>query len=124
MKELESAKVWKEAEIYRVEFCKIDRKIVLKDSEDIFNARMELADKGDECQLVLADIKNVSQTDREARNFAKKTIMIKHTKALALIVGGPISKVLGNFFIGFNKGAFPVKLFTNGEEAKTWLRSF
>ena len=123
MKELESSRVWKEEGFYRLVFNKMDRKIVLKDSEEIFNARMELAEAADECQLVLADIRNAPQTDRGARDFAKKPIMIKHTKALALIVGGPFSRVLGNFFIGFNKGAYPVKLFTDESDAKDWLLS-
>ena len=44
------------------------------------------------------------------------------TQALALLVDNQLSRLLGNFFVGFQKGQYPVKLFTSTEKAKHWLR--
>ncbi|MDH5682649.1 MAG: hypothetical protein OEZ36_13750 [Spirochaetota bacterium] len=33
----------------------------------------------------------------------------------------PISRVIGNFFLGLNRPLFPVKLFTEKNEASKWL---
>ena len=41
----------------------------------------------------------------------------------ALLISSPLSKMIGNFFIGFNKTKFPAKLFTNKKEAVEWLSS-
>lgn len=64
-------------------------------------------------QLVLADIRTNPQPEREARDFAKKARMNATTQALALLVDNQLSRLLGNFFVGFQKGKYPVKLFTS-----------
>jgi len=42
------------------------------------------------------------------------------TKA-ALIVTSPISRIIGNFFLGLNKPLKPTRLFTSREEGLKWL---
>ena len=44
--------------------------------------------------------------------------------AIALLVGSPLSRVIGNFFVGLNRSTFPLRLFTSEEEAIAWLRTF
>ena len=48
----------------------------------------------------------------------------KYLTAAALIIANPVSRIIGNFFMGLNKTAFPFQLFTNQEEALKWLKSF
>ena len=74
-------------------------------------------------QLVLADIRKNPNPDKDARDFAKNDQMNKATQALALIIGNKLSRLLGNFFLGFHKGKYPTKLFTSPEKAKEWLLS-
>jgi len=48
-------------------------------------------------------------------------MMIGCTKAMAIVVGGVVSTVLGNFFLLFSQELYPVKTFYNSDEAMTWL---
>ena len=109
--------------IVHMSFLHKNMPIKLKDSENIYKGRMTLTD-GLQDQLLLVDLRNNPRPDIEARNYAKSKEVIDSTKAMAAIVGGALSKILGNFFIGFNKGSFPVKLFTNKEDAIIWLLKF
>jgi hypothetical protein len=49
---------------------------------------------------------------------------LKVSQAVALLMGSPVSRVLGNLYLGLNKPPIPTRLFTSEEEAKVWLRSF
>ena len=98
-------------------------KMTVEDSRKIYEGRMQLANK-DSKQLIIADLRTNPNPDRGAREFTKSTEMVNTTKTMALLVGGPISKMLGNFFIGFNKGDFPVRLFTEKEKAINWLKKY
>lgn len=44
--------------------------------------------------------------------------------AVALIVKSPLSRAIGNFFLGLNKTPLPTKLFTSENHAITWLKTF
>jgi hypothetical protein len=43
---------------------------------------------------------------------------------VALLVGSPMSRAIGNFFIGLNKPLIPTRLFVSEPEALAWLRGF
>ena len=43
--------------------------------------------------------------------------------AAALIVDSPLSRLLGNFFLGINKPKMPVRLCKNEDEALEWIAS-
>ena len=60
--------------------------------------------------------------DRESRNYASGKEVSKITEAMALLIKSPVSKVLGNIFLGINKPPYPTKLFTDKEEAIKWLK--
>ena len=44
--------------------------------------------------------------------------------AVALLIGSPMSRVIGNFYLGFNRPQTPTRLFTDTDEAEAWLRTF
>lgn len=70
---------------------------------------------------LLCDLTNVVRMTRECRtHFASAQHAATFSRA-ALIVTSPISKVIGNFFLGLNKPVKPTRLFTNKEEALRWL---
>lgn len=70
---------------------------------------------------LLGDIRGAKSITREARQYAEKSIV---ATASAILVGSPVSKVLGNFVIKIHKSKIPVKLFTSEDEAINWLKGF
>ena len=44
--------------------------------------------------------------------------------AVALIVGSPLSRMMGEFFLTVNKPRFPMRLFGDEGSAVTWLETF
>lgn len=74
---------------------------------------------------LLVDIRAIKSQTSEARDYYTGAEGAACYSAVAVLIGSPISRLLGNFFIGFNKQAFaPVKLFTSEAEAMAWLKTF
>ena len=72
----------------------------------------------------LVDLRNVRWMQREARaHFSGPETAIVQSAA-ALIIASPLSRAIGNFFLGFNKPLFPTRLFTSETEALEWLKGF
>jgi hypothetical protein len=70
---------------------------------------------------LLCDLTNVVKMTQECRqHFASVEHAATFSRA-ALIVTSPISKVIGNFFLGLNKPVKPTRLFTSKEEGHKWL---
>lgn len=67
---------------------------------------------------VLADLRTVAAVDREARMvFASSPA----TSRQALLVGSPLSRTIGNFFLILSRPTVPVKLFDDEAAAIAWL---
>lgn len=90
-------------------------------------ANIELRKKiqKDEKMLVFADVQGVWQFSDQARAFAAEKQVNDLTEAMAVITGYSIPlRLLGNFFIKFEKPAYPTKLFKSKEKALAWLDTF
>ena len=72
---------------------------------------------------VLVDITEIKSMDREARVFFAGPETAQVESAAALVVRSPLTRAIGNFFMGLNKPLFPTRLFTSEAEALTWLKS-
>jgi len=71
---------------------------------------------------LLCDLTNVVKMTQECRkHFAGEEHAKTFSKA-ALIVTSPISKIIGNFFLGLNKPLKPTSLFTTKDDGLKWLR--
>ena len=71
---------------------------------------------------MLCDLTNVVKMSQDCRNhFAGPEHAEVFTKC-ALIVSSPISKIIGNFFLGANKPLRPTRLFTSVDEGLKWLK--
>ena len=70
---------------------------------------------------LLVDIQLTQGLDRESRALFQQAANVKAT---ALLVDSPVSRVVANLFIGLNRPAYPIRLFTAEAEALTWLRGF
>lgn len=76
--------------------------------------------------LLLIDLRELKgfTLDREARLYMAGNEAKKVIHAFAFLIGSPVSKIIGNFFMGVNKPIFPVQLFTSEAKAVDWLKTF
>lgn len=73
---------------------------------------------------VIIDLREMKSVSKEARDWYAGDEPAKYALAQALLIGSPISKLIGNFFIGLNRTRFPTRLFTSETEAVAWLKGF
>lgn len=73
---------------------------------------------------LVVDSTKIKGMSREARIIYSGPEAAAVCHAIAIIIGSPVSRVIGNFFMGINKHPFPSKLFTNEQEAVNWLTEF
>jgi len=67
----------------------------------------------------LSDISLLKSTKRDARDYLAKNSI---AAGAAILTNSPISKMVGNLFLKFNKPEFPSKLFTDREKALLWIK--
>ena len=73
---------------------------------------------------VLVDMTEITKISKDARDYFanKRTASIQ--RAAALVIGSPVSRVIGNFCMGLNKSISPTRLFTDPHKAIQWLHTF
>lgn len=70
---------------------------------------------------LLIDISDVRSMSRDAREIYAKISDEAHVKAVGLVTRSAASRILGNFFMSFNRPSVPLKLFNNADAARKWL---
>ena len=73
---------------------------------------------------VLVDMSALIEMSKEVRDYFGNERTAAVQRATALLIGSPVSRVIGNFFIGLNKPISPTRLFTDPQEAIKWLETF
>ena len=73
---------------------------------------------------ILIDARVVASLSREARVHYASPESLRTVLAMAILVGSPVSRMIGNFFLTLNKPLVPIRLFTGEAEARAWLRGF
>ena len=73
---------------------------------------------------VLVDLRDITQISKEARDYFANERTASIQRATALLVHSPVSRVIGNFFMGLNKPVSPTRMFTDLEMAVQWLHRF
>ncbi len=73
---------------------------------------------------VLIDMTAVTEISREARDYFANERTASIQRATALLISSPVSRVIGNFFMGLNKPISPTRLFTDPREAIKWLHTY
>ncbi len=96
--------------------------VTLADAQE--NVALCLRMNGGRKRPLLVDLRVVKSQTAEARSYLAGPEGSEVCSAVALLIGSPLSRVLGNFFLGLNKPGVPTQLFTSEQEALTWLRSF
>lgn len=70
----------------------------------------------------LADVRLVRSIDAEARHaFSSGEINRSMVSRIALLTGSPMTRMIGNFFLGMNRPSFPTRLFSDEAAARRWL---
>lgn len=72
---------------------------------------------------VLVDTRGIKSISQEAREHFSGHGREAKASALGIIIKSPVSRVIGNFFLGVNKPAVPTRLFDNEDDALTWLKN-
>lgn len=104
--------------------CFISKK---RGAQTIEEAKKSLQDLrhhlGDEKVCMLIDVSNTSESSREIREFAAQELP-KLVKAMAMVSDSMLGKMLADLFFNLNAQPYPVKMFNDENEARTWLKSY
>jgi len=69
---------------------------------------------------LLVDVHALGPTDRAARmEFTRRGDLVS---AIAIVVGTPLSRLMGNFFLSVSKPTAPTRLFDDEASALAWLK--
>jgi hypothetical protein len=96
--------------------------VTLEDAQETMAAYRKL-NEGKRRPLFV-DTKTMKSLAREARHYYASEEAARVASAVAIIVGTPVSRVLGNFYLGLSNPHLPSRLFSSEEEALTWLRGY
>ena len=92
--------------------------MVLEDAVAAIEAMTQLT--GGRRSPLLVDTRTVGPQDRSARTeFVRRGDLVS---AVALIVGTPLSRMMGNFFLSVSKPMAPTRLFDDEASALAWLQ--
>ena len=94
--------------------------IVLEDAIAAVEAVTRLT--GGRLSPLLVDMRDTGPQDRPTR--AEWTRRSDLSSAVGLIVGSPLSRMMGDLFISLSKPLFPTRLFDNEAPALAWLQAF
>ncbi len=72
---------------------------------------------------ILSDSTNSTPVNKEMRDYLAKVIP-EIAKAIAIISGSAMGKMVANLFFSIKKQPYPVKMFTDETEAKEWLKQY
>jgi hypothetical protein len=73
---------------------------------------------------LLIDSRNIRSISKDARDFFSMNNRDSCIVAFGIIIDSPLSRIIGNFFMGLNKPRVPARLFTDEKEALEWLKEF
>jgi len=90
------------------------------DIEEVLAAEVSLMG---ERATVLVDARRVRTMSRAAQRLTAEHPVSERTDAVAILVDGPVSRMLGNFFLSISRPRYPTRLFADPTEARAWLRS-
>lgn len=74
--------------------------------------------------VLLVYNQGVVRMDKKAREYLSSGDGVKGIIAAGIVVGSPFTSFMANFFVSVNKPKMPVRVFSNSEDALTWLQKF
>jgi hypothetical protein len=91
----------------------------LEDAVENVRARLGLI--GEARVPTLLDARATGAITRQAREHYTGPETARMTLGMAMLVGSPIGRIIGNFLIQVNRPRFPIRLFSDESEALRWL---
>jgi hypothetical protein len=73
---------------------------------------------------LLLDMRPIKSQTREVRTYYASPEASGAYSAAAILVASPMSRMIGNMFIGIGKLPVPTRLFSTEDEAIEWLKGF
>jgi hypothetical protein len=92
--------------------------VTLERAQAMFAAVQELCHAP---RPVLVDIRAARGTGITSMRYAVGPEVAAMTRKLALLIGSPVSRMIGSVFLGMWRPPYPTRLFTDEEAAVTWL---
>jgi hypothetical protein len=96
--------------------------ISVEDVKSIASACQKIG--GGKAYPLLIKVGKYTLPSAEARKFIAQADSNPYAKAEAYVISDLPQRIVGNFFLKFDKPARPTKIFTNEEEAMEWLKQF
>jgi hypothetical protein len=96
--------------------------VVLADARENSKAVNEL--KGPPKYPLIIDTREITSITKEARDYFSLRGRESRVVAFAIVIDSPLSRIIGNFFMGLNKPRAPARLFTDSESATEWCHKF
>ncbi len=96
--------------------------VALVDAAENLAATAELVEG--KARPALIDLRGLRSQSAEARAHLAGPEADAVSCAVALVIASPLSRMIGNFYLGFNRPRVPTRLFTDAGEAEQWLRGF
>lgn len=96
--------------------------ITLQDVKEYIEVVRNLGDGESFCNLIV--MKNFVQVGEDARKYAACEESNIYTIADAFVINSIALKLVGNFYIRYNKPVKPTRIFNNEGDALIWLRTF
>jgi hypothetical protein len=81
-----------------------------------------IAAAADQKRPTLADVRGMRSATREARQLAAGEDIAAITSRMAILVGNPVTGLLGNFFLKVTSPKYPTRLFNDEAPARAWLQ--
>lgn len=94
----------------------------LADAEECMAAYLTI--NGGKRRPMIVDTATMKSLAREARHYFASAEAAKVASAVGIIVGTPVSRVLGNFYLGLGNPNLPTRLFASEGEALEWLKGY
>ena len=101
---------------------KKDLKVNPEMAKEIIKERHEFTNNRPVVLLVYNQ--GVVRMDKKAREYLSSGDGVKGIIAAGIVVGSPFTSFMANFFVSVNKPKMPVRVFSNSEDALTWLQKF
>ena len=94
----------------------------VSDAREALEATHRVA--GDRRRPVLVDLRGIRSESRDAREFFASSEVGTKVTAVALVIGSPVSTVIGNFFLRLREQPVPTRLFGDEPAAVEWLLGY
>ena len=76
---------------------------------------------GDRKVCIIVESNSKSEAPPREHRDAVAEALGSVTKAMAIVSSSPLSRMVANLFFSFKPPAYPMKLFSNPQDARTWL---